>query len=177
MSWSKALLLLSGLLVASSAVADPLLHQIQRAGPARVLAEGDLAVTWTPPLGLGAPTTKMLVGSSDLFASSSGSAVADVGLPGQFAGAVAFIDIADLDVTLLGPLESSLLSVGDPSTYSWGGVAPLRIAGNLELLIAIPGQQAIQFASAHFGVETSQGALAGTFAGDATTRWWWVSRT
>jgi hypothetical protein len=178
----------------------------------RVVVVGDVDVTYTPPLGLGAPTTTTLSGSSTLSGVPSGAGVADVGLPDQFAGgaqglllsafdahtefdeagalitnafddvvpllpapppiplmgAVVLVDIAELDVNLLGPLESSLLSIDDPSEYHWGGVAPLRIAGSLNLLIWIPGQDPIQFASAGFGLETSEGALAGTFGGDAT---------
>jgi hypothetical protein len=213
MSWSKLLLLVPGLLVAAaSAAADPLDYTLQRAGLVRLLADSVVVVTYTPPLGLGEPTTKYLIGNTDLTGSPSGSAVADVGLPDQFAGganglllsafdahvefedfsalltnlfddivpllpapppiplagAALLVDVATLDVNLLGPLDSSLVSLDDPNTYYWGGVAPLAIDGNLNLLIAIPGQEPIQFASAHFGLDSSQGALAGSFDGDAT---------
>lgn len=213
MSWSKGVLLAVALSVtAAAAGAEPLGYVIQRTAVVRVLVEGDFEVTYTPPLGLGAPSVTLLTGTSDLTGFPSGSAEADVGLPDQFAGgvqglllsafdahtdfnetgllitnvfddvvpllpapppiplagAVVFVDIADLDVNLLGPLESSLLSLGDPSVYHWGGVAPLRIAGSLNLLVSIPGQDPIQLATASFGLETSEGALAGTFGGDAS---------
>jgi hypothetical protein len=213
MSWSTRTLLCVGLCAAASpAAAEPLTYSIQRAGVVRVLVDADVAVTWLPPLGLGLPVTKTLIGSTDLTSWPEGSAVADVGLPDQFAGgahglllsafdartefddagvlftnlfddlvpllpapppiplsgAVLFVDVADLEISLLGPLQSSLLSIDDPAVYYWGGAAPLRIDGNLELLIAIPGQEPIQLAPVPFGFDAQQGALAGTLEGDAT---------
>jgi hypothetical protein len=178
----------------------------------RVLVDTDVVVTYTPPLGLGPPVTYTLLGSTDLTSWPEGSAVADVGLPDQFAGgahglllsafdartefddtgvlltnlfdglvpllpvpppiplsgAVLFVDIADLELSLLGPLQSSLLSIDDPSVYYWGGAAPLRIEGSLELLIAIPGQEPpIPIAPVPFSFDAPQGALAGTLEGGA----------
>jgi hypothetical protein len=212
MSWSRSALVCLGLCVlASPAAAEPLTYAIQGGGVVRVLVDAEVAVTYTPPLGLGPPATKTLIGSTDLTSWPEGSAVADVGLPDLFAGgahglllsafdartefdevgvlltnlfddivpllpapppiplagAVLFVDVADLEVSLLGPLESGLLSIDDPAVYYWGGTAPLRIDGDLELLIAIPGREPIQFATAHFGLESSHGALAGSFEGDA----------
>jgi hypothetical protein len=214
MSWWKSLLLGASALVvaAGSAAAEPLNYNLLRAALTRVLVDGHLRVTYTPPLGLGEPVSYLVIGSTDLSGSNSGLAVADVGLPDQFAGganglllsafdaqtsfdqpatlftnvfdglvtllpelpiplagAVVTFDIADLQVSSLGPLESDFLSLGEPNQWHWAGVTPLHVSGQLNLLLTIPSREPIQFASGSFGVSSSDGALAGSFTGDATS--------
>jgi hypothetical protein len=213
MSWPKVLLLVvSTFVAAGSAAAEPLNYNLLRASVARVLVDSVFRVTYTPPLGLGDPVSYVVLGSTELSGSNSGLAVADVGLPDQFAnganglllsafdaetsfddsatlltdvfdpltdmlpelpiplaGAAVLVDIADFQVSQLAPLQSDLLSLGEPNVWHWAGAAPLHFAGQLNLLIAIPGQAPIQFASGSFGVSSSQGALAGSFTGDATS--------
>jgi len=92
--------------------------------------------------------------------------------PIPLVGAVLFVDYADLDVNLMGPLQSSLISIGpdDPNVYYWGGVAPIQLSGSLNLKVSIPGQEdPIPFEPVPFGPQTLDGALAGSFTGDAAT--------
>jgi hypothetical protein len=87
--------------------------------------------------------------------------------PIPLAGAAALIDIADLDVSMVAPLSSNLISIPDPNEYHWGGVAGLRISGSLNLLIQIPGQDPIALGDpVPFEQIVNPAALAGTFSGD-----------
>jgi hypothetical protein len=209
MSPSKRLLLVASLLVgASPAAAEPLLYQIQPANFVRVLAEGDIDVSFVPPLGL-PPTVVTSTGISQMSSTQSGTATVDVGLPDNFiagqglwletfdarvdvtgsgllltdlfepllpllpvpppiplVGAVALIDVADLELNLMAPISSNLLSFPDPNQYYWGGVAPLRISGVLNLLVNIPGQESIQLGPVPFDQTLDPAALAGEFTGD-----------
>jgi hypothetical protein len=82
--WCAAFgLVLSG---AVSASADPLIYAIQPSNPViQVVIEGDASVTYSPLLG--PPTTvSLLNGVGNVNGRPRGSAVADVGLPGQFMG-------------------------------------------------------------------------------------------
>ncbi len=90
--------------------------------------------------------------------------------PIPLAGAALFVDYADLDVNLMGPLQSPFFSVDprDPNVYYWGGVAPFQVSGSVNLLIRPPGQEPIQLATVPFGPLTVD-AAAGSFTGDATT--------
>jgi hypothetical protein len=86
--------------------------------------------------------------------------------PVPLIGAILLLDIGDLYVDLLGPLESPFLTLADPDVYYWAGVAPLQISSDVNLLLSIPGQQPVQFASTSFRLAASDGALVGTFDGD-----------
>jgi hypothetical protein len=88
--------------------------------------------------------------------------------PVPLVGAILMIDIGDLYVDLLGPLESPFLTLADPDVYHWAGLAPLQISSDVNLLLSIPGQEPIQFASTSFRLAVSDGALVGTFDGDET---------
>ena len=210
MSPSKRLLLVASLLVgASPAAAEPLVYQIQPANLVRVLADGDIDVSFVPPLGL-PPIVVSSFGTTQLTSQQSGTATVDVGLPDYFTGgqqglwletfdarvdvngngllftdlfeplipllpvpppiplmgAVALIDVGDIELNLLAPLYSSLLSFPDPNQYYWGGTAPLRISGVLNLLVNIPGRDPIQLGPVPFDQTLDPAALAGEFTGD-----------
>ena len=86
-----------GMLCGVAAAADPLTYTIQSsAPPLNVVVEGDASVTYSPLLG--PPTTiQLLDGTSTLAARPRGSAVADVGLPGQFLGGAHGILVSSFD--------------------------------------------------------------------------------
>jgi hypothetical protein len=84
-------------------------------------------------------------------------------------GAIASIDVLDLDLSLLTPLSSSLISIADPNAYTWAGVAGLRISGSLNLIIEIPGQDTIAVGPIPFDQVVDPAALTGEFTGDATS--------
>ena len=91
-----------------------------------------------------------------------------IGLPVPLVGAILMLDIGDLYVDLLGPLESPFVTLVDPDVYHWAGLAPLQISSDVNLLLWIPGQEPIQFASTSFRLAVSDGALVGTFNGNET---------
>jgi hypothetical protein len=84
-------------------------------------------------------------------------------------GAIASIDILDLDLNLVAPLSSGLISISDPNAYTWAGVAGLRISGSLNLIIEIPGQDTIAVGPIPFDQTVDPAALTGEFTGDATS--------
>lgn len=87
------------------------------------------------------------------------------GSPIPLAGAAFLLQIADLEVTLDGPLSSSLVRT-DANQFSWAGEAPVTIAGTLAPVLLIPGQAPIPApASGAFSV-SAPGALLGAFSGD-----------
>jgi hypothetical protein len=88
--------------------------------------------------------------------------------PIPLVGAIALIDIADLDVSMVAPLSSSLISTA-PNEYTWAGETALRISGSLNLSIWIPGQETIALGPVPFDQFVDPAALAGEFTGDAVS--------
>jgi hypothetical protein len=87
MSWRSRLIPLACLLAwSASASADPRIYQIQTLNQSivGVSVNGDIQVTYSPLLG--PPVSYSLSGNTNLVGRPSGSGVADVGLPGSFAG-------------------------------------------------------------------------------------------
>jgi hypothetical protein len=88
--------------------------------------------------------------------------------PIPLVGALAFVDIADLDLSMVAPLSSSLISTA-PNEFTWAGETALRISGSLNLSVWIPGQETIALGPVPFDQFVDPAALAGEFTGDAVS--------
>lgn len=134
---------------AVAASADPLDYPIRPSSPLfLVRVEGDIAVRYGPPL-LPPVSVSLLDGSSAVGARPTGSAVADVGLPGGFQGGAQGIVVSDFSANLA--LVDSALLFTDifgqlppiPSPVPLVGAAYLVDIADLEIVQEAPLSSAL----------------------------------